>query len=436
MSIAIIQTIQVLEEIVQVLPIGTNIALLHLMWAMLNGSFLKSRGAVHGALAESGFTPGQIRRSWSALRYGVWSPTELLSRWRAIVEREGRWQPREYEGYRPLAVDITAFWRPKLQGWLGKFFCRLVNRAIKGVGFGVITQVGQVDGQRIPLLKRIIRVKQADMSEAELKADILRQVASCLEEQEVFVHDAGVELAEVQAAGIARSVIRLAVNTTGRRNYLPPAKERGRPAEYGEKVRPLARQRLAHLIEATSPDVTVQFQFQGRTIQAHGWHGLVRADQKVADRGLPFTIWAFFDPMYQKPMVLGTNLAVQAETIFRLYLDRWPVEQPPLVAKQMLGLHRQFVFVPTCVLRLPELALLVANILTYLATVLPAMPTGFWDRQPKRTSGRLRRVLSRAVFPNEYPFMARLREKQSVTDHLAKGIMGHQRVTRQQTAPL
>ncbi|MEI2421488.1 hypothetical protein V6O07_14535 [Arthrospira platensis SPKY2] len=58
MSIAIARTIQLLEEIVKVLPVGTNLALLHLMWAMLNGSFLKSRGAVHGALAESGFTPG------------------------------------------------------------------------------------------------------------------------------------------------------------------------------------------------------------------------------------------------------------------------------------------------------------------------------------------------------------------------------------------
>ena len=66
----------------------------------------------------------------------------------------------------------------------------------------------------------------------------------------------------------------------------------------------------------------------------------------MADAAKPFTIWVFFDPLYLKPMVLGTNLDAPAETIFRLYLDRWPVEQPPLVAKQMLGLHRQFVFSP------------------------------------------------------------------------------------------
>jgi hypothetical protein len=346
MSIAITRTIQVLEEIVKVLPMGTNLALLQLMWAMANGSFLKSRGAVHSALVESGFTPGKVRRSWSALRYGVWSISELVGRWRAIVLREGRWQPREYAGYQPLAVDITAFWRPQLKGWAGKFFYRLANRAIKGVGFGVITQVGQVDGQRIPLLKRIIRVKRLEMSEADLKAAILRQVATYLAEKEVWVHDAGVELAEVQTAAIPRYVIRLALNVTGRRNYLPPPQKRGRPAEYGVKVRPLPRQRLERKIEATPPDECNQFQFQGRTIQVQGWHGLIRADQKVADAGDTFTIWVFHDPLYDKPMVLGTNLEAQAETVYRLYIDRWPVEQPPLVAKQMLGLHRQFVFSP------------------------------------------------------------------------------------------
>ncbi len=147
----------------------------------------------------------------------------------------------------------------------------MICRVVKGVGFGVITQVGQVDGQRVLLLKRM------EMSEADLKADILRQVSAYLDEREVWIHDVGVELADVQTANIAQYVIRLAV-------------------------------------------------------------------------------------------------------------------------------------------------------------MLPAMPTGFWDRQPKRTSGRLRRVLARAVFPNEYPFSERLREKQSVTAHLPKGILAHRRRKRRQTA--
>ncbi|MBV7332621.1 hypothetical protein KFU94_31210 [Chloroflexi bacterium TSY] len=48
-------TIAVLMNVLQVTPMGTNVNVMRLMWAMLNGSFLKSRGAIHSALKESGF---------------------------------------------------------------------------------------------------------------------------------------------------------------------------------------------------------------------------------------------------------------------------------------------------------------------------------------------------------------------------------------------
>ena len=52
----------------------------------------------------------------------------------------------------------------------------------------------------------------------------------------------------------------------------------------------------------------------------------------------------FFDPLYTNPLILATNVDAQSETIFCLYRDRWPVGQVPLVAKQIVGLYRQFVF--------------------------------------------------------------------------------------------
>ena len=283
---------------------------------------LQGRGAVHTALSESGFSDGEIRRSWQALRYGTWDIRELITRWRHLVLSEKRWQPREYEGWRPLAVDITAFWRPQLKFWPNKFFHRLANRLIQGVGFGVITQVGEIDGQRLPLLKRIIRANPSGDGETELKATILRQVPLDLGEQEVFVHDAGVSIADMHDAEIPRFVIRLAVNCTGRRNHLPPKKKRGRPAEYGQLIRPLPRQRDDNLIPATPPDTTIRFQFGDRMIEAQGWTGLVQTSQKVSASNKTFTVWVFHDPLYKKPLVLGTNLSAQAETIFRLYLDR------------------------------------------------------------------------------------------------------------------
>ncbi|MBV7328066.1 hypothetical protein KFU94_60120 [Chloroflexi bacterium TSY] len=57
-------TIAVLMNVLQVTPMGTNVNVMRLMWAMLNGSFLKSRGAIHSALKESGFEDEELRRSW------------------------------------------------------------------------------------------------------------------------------------------------------------------------------------------------------------------------------------------------------------------------------------------------------------------------------------------------------------------------------------
>lgn len=135
----------------------------------------------------------------------------------------------------------------------------------------------------------------------------------------------------------------------------------------------------------------------------------------------------FFDPLYTNPLILATNIDAQAETVFCLYRDRWPVEQVPLAAKQMVGLHRQFVFNITCCWRLPELALLAGNILTHVTMLLPAIPTGYWDHRPKRTPGRLRRVLARDGFPETYAFDSRIRPKASKTDHLPKGVEAHRR---------
>ncbi len=77
MTTASLITVQVLEQIVKFVPVGTNLALLQLMWAMISGSFLSSRGAIHSALAKSGFESGEIRRSWRALRRGQWNIHEL-----------------------------------------------------------------------------------------------------------------------------------------------------------------------------------------------------------------------------------------------------------------------------------------------------------------------------------------------------------------------
>ena len=125
---------------------------------------------------------------------------------------------------------------------------------------------------------------------------------------------------------------------------------------------------------------------------------------------------------------MATSLTkLAAKSTYHVYRDRWPVEQPPLAAKQMIGLHRQFVFADESCFRLPELSLIAGALLTYLAAVLPPIPSGFWDRSPASTPGRLRRVLQQADFSTLPIQDPQLRKKNSVTFHLPKGIAAHRR---------
>ena len=113
----------------------------------------------------------------------------------------------------------------------------------------------------------------------------------------------------------------------------------------------------------------------------------MRAD---ADTDQPTcNVYAIHAPRFRAPLLLATPLALPARTIRDCYVDRWPVEQLPLAAKQMLGAARQFVHTPETCQRLPELTLLAGAVLSYSAATAPAIPTGFWDRRPHPFSARL-----------------------------------------------
>src|SRR5438067_11993037 len=97
-------------------PIGTNLGLLHLPWVLLSGRLLESRGAVIPGLSGLGLEPAAARRAWAALGQGRWTSAGVLASWRAVVAGEGRWRAHEHGGYRPVAVAVTALWRPRLVG--------------------------------------------------------------------------------------------------------------------------------------------------------------------------------------------------------------------------------------------------------------------------------------------------------------------------------
>ena len=200
MLIAVENTIVAIQAVVQSLPVGTNFALLQLMWVMMQGRLLTSRGGIFPALIGGGFSWQESRRCWAAMRYGQWESNELIEAWAGYVADEGQWQEHRHEGYRGVAVDVTAFWRPQLKGWLGKHFHSVAGRALPAVSFGVVVRIGQLGLQRVPLLKKLVRTEREEPSDAKLVERLLQQVGQELEPDEVALFDAGFKMAALQAS--------------------------------------------------------------------------------------------------------------------------------------------------------------------------------------------------------------------------------------------
>lgn len=429
-------TMSVLIKIVTDLPIGTNLAMLHFLWMLVTGSLLPHRGALFPALQSTGIGEAAVRRAWGAFRGGMWQISELIWAWESYMQTQQQWEPRRYEGYYAVPIDTTPFWRPKLQGLKSKYYNSEAEKALPAVILGLIARIGQVAGKRMALPRAIVRVHPQDPSEKGLKKELLKQVKRELGKHDIMMTDAGFRIKLCHEMKIDHYLGRLAINFTARGNYLTYALgKRGKKPTKGPLIRPLARQYNGKELPATSPDGIFSWELSsGETITARVWYDLVRPDVLPDPDNDLFDVWAITDPRYKQPLLVATNVKLQPPTVHALYTDRWPIEQLPLAGKQMVGAHRQFVFASEACQRLPELVLLAGSILTGLAMLYPTIPTGFWDRNPQPTPGRLRRALAGLPFPQSYPLPERLRQKASVTYHLPKGILAHRRQKQRTTA--
>lgn len=415
MPTLVYRIIEVLSVLVVDLPIGTNLAVFQLLWAVLSGRLLASRGAIIPALSASGLSTDAVRRAWAALAYGAWEVAPLLVKFQDLVRHEGRWQRHRIGDYRPVAVDQVGFFRPRLKDCPTKHYASQAGKALPAIPFGVLTAVGSVGDQTVPVLRDIVRAPDNQA--------LLLAAQAHLAPDEFLVADRGFFIAQMQAAKVKRYVLRVAKNFTARRAAVPAYAGRGRRPTRGMLVRPCARRYRAHDVAATPPDRTEAWQHDGRAVQAKVWDQLVNATAKPS--APTFICFLITDPNYRTPLLLVSSLKLSAAEAYAAYRERWPVEQVPQAAKQLLGAHRQFVFGEASRQRLPEVALLSGSLLMYLAATQPAQPTGFWDRTPQPTAGRLRRLLAGHQYSKDWPMLADIRKKNAVTEHLPKGITGH-----------
>lgn len=427
---------RLLSHLLGSVGVGTNVDLFYLFWMILSGRLLQSRGGVIPALSLFGLPPDAVRRCWAALAYGRWQVSDLLEAFHTHVHSEGRWEPRSYGGFYPVAGDLTGFFRPCLKACSTKHYCAEAGKALPAVPVGLLAKVGAVGDQRLALPVSFVRPVSNETNERQL----LRMANERLEQKEVGVFDRGFSLKDVLSVGPQRFVVRLPKNFTARRASAPDYSGVGRPPEKGEIVRPLSRTYNGHAIPATPADREETWKETAdekeRDLRADFWEDLVLPDADLSDpQTARFRVIAIYDPRFREPLLLATGLPLSGADLRGVYLDRWPVEGLPLVAKVLLGGGRQFVFAEECRQRLPEVVLLAGSLLSYLAATQEAVPTGFWDRKPKPTAGRLRRVLASVTFADLEELPPELRKKNSPTAHLPKGVQAHRRQKRSSEGP-
>ncbi len=241
-------TMSALTSIVSGLYVGTNLAMLHFLWMLVNGSLLPHRGAVFPALQSTGIGEQAVCRAWKAFHSGMWQVSELIVAWNRYIQEQQQWRPRRYERYGAVAVDTTPFWWPKLEGLQSKYYHSIAEKALPAVILGLVAQIGEVAGKRVALPCSILRVDPKDPSEAALKKELLGQMSRTLNDVEIMLVDAGFKIKACHEADVPRFLLRLAKNFTARRNYLQDTTgKKGKPPTKGDPVRPLARKHKENL---------------------------------------------------------------------------------------------------------------------------------------------------------------------------------------------
>ena len=82
-------------------------------------------------------------------------------------------------------MDLTAYWRPRLRGWLSKHYHALVGKALPAVVVGIVARVGRVQDQQVAIPTHLVRPEREDASEESLKRKVIRQAAKTLAQNEI-----------------------------------------------------------------------------------------------------------------------------------------------------------------------------------------------------------------------------------------------------------
>ncbi|MEZ4707589.1 MAG: hypothetical protein R3A44_10300 [Caldilineaceae bacterium] len=149
---------------------------------------------------------------------------------------------------------------------------------------------------------------------------MLQAAAKEADPDEITVLDAGFHLPGDSSGGTRALCGAHGRQLHGARIVYPSTKDVGHARNTGLD---LARWRKhsGRTIAASQAQQQGRFAYKGRTIRYHIWPQLVTVNTKVDEDNPTFTLMLFFDPLYKKPMILATDLPLDAEAIYHIYRD-------------------------------------------------------------------------------------------------------------------
>ncbi len=436
--------LELIEQLVSVVSKGTALGLTDLANAMFSGYFIESGGAItpaieaflHRQIKDVKKREARTRRGAKALTYGSYNLKELMNKLQDLIKAEGLWKATIIQGFRVLSVDFTGFRRMAVKKLNAKAYFSDAGKAVHAVPIGMIASVGEVNGQRVALLKNATVADLEVNDESAHIKQLYKQVSIELDNDEIAVFDAGFRLVGAVEAGISHCLIRQAKNITfgATAGKIPErtSKKGPTPSQYkAEIVRPLERTHGDKTLSATEADEIHTFTNEDeQEIVVHIWNklyflerqlkGVSNEQKKKKLRHTPIKVMAIYDPRYNEPLLVATPvLELEPEAAPQIYAARWPVEGLPQTGKYILsgGGGTHYVHHLTAMKRLPVLSLLFGSLLKYVAATSPPFRTGFWDRDVKPTYGRLLRHFKKVGIP----LSEQLFKKESVTAHLPVG---------------
>ena len=382
-----------INNLIQVVPAGTDYFLGVVLVTMLTGHLAQSKGSLARAVfpfvshlrwgwhaCERALERGRVDIDELFDRSYAWCVTELA----AEVVCLGRAQ-REVQ-----AVDsstIARFRALKRLEAAGKGYWGRAGKAVRANIVAASTSVVLIGGVRCGLVRRTRFGATCETAVAQL----WKALPACTGNRLIVV-DAGIATKEQFTLATTTDALlgRLRINVKVRLKPPPRTGRKGRPIKHGAALHPGTDE------PEVEPDEELKIEEQDET----GKKRLIRLRRWSAAHyeeyaETVFDVVRVDDPKYKRPLVLGsTARELSSAEFLEGYRMRSTVETNFYVGQDSCAMEMPRAFTENAVTRRISLALLSGSLLKAIAARCDPLALGSWDRKPQRTGGRLAHFLS------------------------------------------